>query len=111
MRIRVNFRPNLNQLFHPLTRSHGALCDADKSCLQVLARDRNLQHPQTRLCASDFILHITVVTCYRLPATVMQEAPSEAIDRRPIATRNRKWAQSSTAWLASRNVSPNAISV
>jgi phosphatidylglycerophosphate synthase len=32
-------------------------------------------------------------------------------DRRPIATRNRKWAQAATAWLASRNVSPNAISI
>ena len=58
-----------------------------------------------------FILPITVATCYPLPATVMQEAPSKAIDRRPIATRNRKWAQEATAWLASRNVSPNAISV
>jgi phosphatidylglycerophosphate synthase len=52
-----------------------------------------------------------VAICYRLPATVIQEAPSKAIDRRPIATRNRKWAQWSTIWLASRNVSPNAISV
>ena len=52
-----------------------------------------------------------MATCYRLPATVMQEAPSKAIDRRPIATRNRKWAQSATAWLASRNVSPNSISI
>jgi phosphatidylglycerophosphate synthase len=58
-----------------------------------------------------FILPIIVATCYPLPAPVMQEAPSEAIDRRPIATRNRKWAQSSTAWLTSRNVSPNAISI
>jgi phosphatidylglycerophosphate synthase len=41
----------------------------------------------------------------------MHEVPSEAIDRRPIATRNRKWAQASTAWLASRNVSPDAISI
>lgn len=41
----------------------------------------------------------------------MQEAQSKAIDRRPIATRNRKWAQASTAWLASRNVSPDAISI
>lgn len=41
----------------------------------------------------------------------MQEATDNAIDRRPIATRNRKWAQVSTAWLAARNVSPNAISV
>jgi len=52
-----------------------------------------------------------VAICYRLPATVMQEPSTKAIDRRPIATRNRKWAQASTAWLASRNVSPNAISV
>jgi phosphatidylglycerophosphate synthase len=52
-----------------------------------------------------------VAICYRLPATVMQEASTKAIDRRPIATRNRKWAQASSAWLASRNVSPNAISV
>ena len=51
------------------------------------------------------------MTCYRLPAIDMQEAPTEAIDRRPIATRNRKWAQASTVWLASRNVSPNAISI
>src|SRR5438105_8482347 len=41
----------------------------------------------------------------------MNESVAPTIDRRPIATRNRKWAQSSTAWLASRNVSPNAISV
>jgi phosphatidylglycerophosphate synthase len=32
-------------------------------------------------------------------------------DRRPIATRNRKWAQAATVWLASRNVAPNAISI
>src|SRR5437763_8451096 len=51
------------------------------------------------------------MTCYRLPVTGMQEASSEAIDRRPIATRNRKWAQAVTVWLASRNVSPNAISI
>src|SRR5678815_3620839 len=41
----------------------------------------------------------------------MNESAAKAIDRRPIATRNRKWAQSATAWLASRNVSPNAISI
>jgi phosphatidylglycerophosphate synthase len=33
------------------------------------------------------------------------------MDRRPIATRNRKWAQAATASLAARHVSPNAISV
>jgi len=41
----------------------------------------------------------------------MNESSVNAIDRRPIATRNRKWAQSATTWLASRNVSPNAISI
>jgi phosphatidylglycerophosphate synthase len=41
----------------------------------------------------------------------MNESAAQAIDRRPIATRNRKWAQAATAWLASRNVSPNAISI
>jgi phosphatidylglycerophosphate synthase len=43
--------------------------------------------------------------------STMKEPAMEAIDRRPIATRNRKWAQATTAWLASRNVSPNAISI
>jgi phosphatidylglycerophosphate synthase len=43
-------------------------------------------------------------------STMKVPAP-EAIDRRPIATRNRKWAQAATIWLASRNVSPNAISI
>src|SRR5213078_621984 len=33
------------------------------------------------------------------------------MDRRPIATRNRNWAQATTTWLAARNVSPNAISI
>jgi phosphatidylglycerophosphate synthase len=33
------------------------------------------------------------------------------MDRRPIATRNRKWAQAATAWLAARQASPNAISI
>src|SRR5262249_60615004 len=41
----------------------------------------------------------------------MAESAGKAIERRPIATRNRKWAQSATVWLASRNVSPNAISI
>ena len=41
----------------------------------------------------------------------MREPATEAMDRRPIATRNRKWAQAATVWLASRNVSPNAISI
>ncbi len=43
--------------------------------------------------------------------STMDEPATEHIDRRPIATRNRKWAQATTAWLASRNVSPNAISI
>ena len=41
----------------------------------------------------------------------MHDMPERAVDRRPIATRNRKWAQAATAWLAARNVSPNAISI
>jgi phosphatidylglycerophosphate synthase len=41
----------------------------------------------------------------------MDQPATEHIERRPIATRNRKWAQDATAWLAARNVSPNAISV
>jgi phosphatidylglycerophosphate synthase len=41
----------------------------------------------------------------------MDQPATQQIDRRPIATRNRKWAQDATAWLASRNVSPNAISI
>ncbi len=41
----------------------------------------------------------------------MEDARNTAIDRRPIATRNRKWAQAATAWLASQNVPPNAISI
>ena len=44
-------------------------------------------------------------------ASAMNESSAKAIDRRPIATRDRKWAQSATTWLASRNVSPNAISI
>jgi phosphatidylglycerophosphate synthase len=46
-----------------------------------------------------------------MDSSAMNESASQAIDRRPIATRNRKWAQSATAWLASRNVSPNVISI
>jgi phosphatidylglycerophosphate synthase len=41
----------------------------------------------------------------------MNQPATELIDRRPIATRNRKWAQAATAWLVARNVSPNAISI
>src|SRR5947208_2814762 len=79
------------------------------SILQV-DRDSKARCPN-RKALGHFILLITVMTCYRLPVTGMQEASSEAIDRRPIATRNRKWAQAATIWLASRNVSPNAISI
>jgi phosphatidylglycerophosphate synthase len=42
---------------------------------------------------------------------ITQEPNEQAIDRRPIATRNRKWAQVTTAWLAAQNVCPNAISI
>jgi phosphatidylglycerophosphate synthase len=46
-----------------------------------------------------------------LKQRITQEPATQAMDRRPIATRNRKWAQATTAWLAARNVSPNAISI
>src|SRR5438093_7447617 len=41
----------------------------------------------------------------------MDKSAAELGDRRPIARRKRKWAQTATAWLAARNVSPNAISI
>ena len=41
----------------------------------------------------------------------MREPATQAMDRRPIATRNRKWAQATTTWLAARNVSPNTLSI
>src|SRR6266566_5010859 len=44
-------------------------------------------------------------------SSAMHESAPQTIDRRPIATRNRRWAQSATMWLASRNVSPNVISI
>jgi phosphatidylglycerophosphate synthase len=44
-------------------------------------------------------------------AAVMNKSAAQPIDRRPIATRNRRWAQAATTWLASRKVSPNAISI
>src|SRR5216117_1078093 len=43
--------------------------------------------------------------------STMDKSAAELGDRRPIATRNRKWAQAATAWLAARDVSPNAISI
>jgi phosphatidylglycerophosphate synthase len=43
--------------------------------------------------------------------SAMKESAVKPIDRRPIATRNRKWAQSATGWLVARNASPNAISI
>src|SRR5436190_22387028 len=43
--------------------------------------------------------------------STMHNSAAELGDRRPIATRNRKWAQTATAWLAARSVSPNAISI
>src|SRR4029453_444775 len=43
--------------------------------------------------------------------TNMSLPTQEVMDRRPIATRNRKWAQTATHWLAVHQVSPNAISM
>ena len=42
---------------------------------------------------------------------IMPETTAKATDRSPIATRNRKWAQVTSAWLAARSVSPNSISI
>ena len=58
-----------------------------------------------------FHLGIILRACYGFKQRIMREPATEAMDRRPIATRNRKWAQAATVWLASRNVSPNAISI
>jgi phosphatidylglycerophosphate synthase len=44
-------------------------------------------------------------------APAMNDPWVKVVDRRPIATRNRRWAQTATSWLVSRNVSPNAISI
>src|SRR5260370_8279211 len=41
---------------------------------------------------------------------MQSDAPAYG-DRRPIATRNRRWAQRTAAWLAARNISPNGISI
>src|SRR5213083_447649 len=46
-----------------------------------------------------------------LKQRIMREPATQAMDRRPIASRNRKWAQATTTWLAARNVSPNTISI
>src|SRR5205809_1440401 len=46
-----------------------------------------------------------------LKQRITREPATQAMDRRPIATRNRKWAQAATTWLAARNVSPNTISI
>jgi phosphatidylglycerophosphate synthase len=46
-----------------------------------------------------------------MDSSAMNESAAQAIDRRPIATRNRKWAQAAGAWLASRKASPNRISI
>src|SRR6266699_2612069 len=58
-----------------------------------------------------FHLGIILRACYGFKQRIMREPATEAMDRHPIATRNRKWAQAATVWLASRNVSPNAISI
>jgi phosphatidylglycerophosphate synthase len=116
VRIRVNFRPNLDQLFYPFTRSHAGLCDADNP---VCKFSRKVPADNGRRSDAPYLWFVCVLfssahycgDLLSVATTVMPEASSEAIDRRPIATRNRKWAQEATTWLASRNVSPNAISI
>jgi phosphatidylglycerophosphate synthase len=84
------------------------LCIQNFDCeIPRLARDDEKQ------CA----LRHSVVIWFLLSKPAMDSNPTmkepavKTIDRRPIATRNRKWAQATTTWLASRNVSPNAISI
>jgi hypothetical protein len=80
-----------------------------------------LHHPEGRRAMQEASTSVLRGICDALPellsghssstllwiAPAMSESAAKTIDRRPIATRNRKWAQAATAWLASRNVSPN----
>ena len=48
----------------------------------------------------------------RVPnARVVSENPTGSLQRRPIATRQKPWAQKLAAWLDSLGVTPNAISL
>jgi phosphatidylglycerophosphate synthase len=58
-----------------------------------------------------FHLGIISKTCYRFNATNMPGTLDDTMDRRPIATRDSKWARAAATWLALRRVSPNAISI
>ncbi len=58
-----------------------------------------------------FHLGIILRVCYGFRATNYAGTCYGGIDRRLIATRDRKLAQAATLWLASRNISPNAISI
>jgi phosphatidylglycerophosphate synthase len=42
---------------------------------------------------------------------VMHEFAASSLDRRPVATRDRKWAQAAARWLALHHISPNSISI
>ena len=79
--------------------NEGALCKRERIRVAISAR------PAPRLLTGHCPSTLLWI------AFAMNELTAKAIDRRPIATRNRKWAQAATTWLASRNVSPNAISI
>src|SRR6266436_1584010 len=136
MRMRVNFRPGFDQLLHPLARSH-TLVVIHILCVVILTQllakpSKSISANQT--CSSNwgrisqlmidhamkFVysnLRLGIPRSARddrsmdLKQRIMQEPATQVMDRRPIATRNRKWAQAATAWLAARHVSPNAISI
>jgi phosphatidylglycerophosphate synthase len=87
-----------------------ALCDAGNLVCKSWTNPE-IEHTRINLSASRFYSAHCRGDLISVASNRMQESPSEAVDRRPIATRNRKWAQDATAWLASRKVSPNAISI
>src|SRR6266508_1046456 len=95
----------------------GPVCSSVAGMASIIPKERALCKKGAHLCRDEMrdalpkLLsgHRSSTLLWIAPA--MNESAAKAIDRRPIATRNRKWAQSATAWLAARNVSPNAISI
>src|SRR5215468_8982895 len=88
-----------------------------QACFSIISKEGALckrrAHPILRRIAQrshELLSGHRSISLLWIPAA-MNESAAKAIDRRPIATRNRKWAQSATAWLAARDVSPNAISI
>jgi hypothetical protein len=88
-----------------------------QACFSIIPKDGVMCKRGARLCVNEMrdafpgcSLVIAYQPCHGFrPA--MDELSVKAIDRRPIATRDRKWTQSAMTWLVSQNVSPNAISI